>query len=222
MKIFSLIQNHKLRTLFTVLIISTLIFANFTVLSNAGGNSASTNVISAVSTVDNITLLLTSVGVLTLEPAVLDDYEKPLTRAEFARMLVMASPYKDLVGGKGIEAAHYKDVGVNTQAAAYIYIAAAKGLLPEYGEGYFAPDKPVTLEQGVNSALKLLGYSEDDFNGEFPYAQMTIYQDSGLSNNISGGIGTVMKKKDAANLIFNMMAARIKDDSKSYVETLSI
>lgn len=222
MKIFSLIQNHKLRTLFTVLVICTLIFANFTVLSNAGGNSASTNVISAVSTVDNITLLLTSVGVLSLEPAASDDYERPLTRAEFARMLVMASPYKNLVGEEGLGALQYRDVGVNTPASAYIHIAAAKGLLPEYGDGYFAPEKQVTLEQGVSSALKLLGYSEEDFNGDFPYAQMNIYQNTGLSNNISGGIGTAMKKKDAANLIFNMMAAKMKDGSSSYAETLSI
>jgi len=204
-----------------VLVICTLIFANFTVLSNAIDNSASTNVISAVSTVDNITLLLTSVGVLSLEPAAIDDYEKPLTRAEFARMLVMASSYKDLAASEEFGTSQYKDVGVKNPASAHIHIAAAKGLLPEYGDGTFAPDKAVTLEQGVNSVLKLLGYSEDDFSGEFPYAQMNIYQNSGLSNNISGGIGTVMKNKDAANLILNMMAAKIKDGSKSYAETLS-
>ncbi len=210
-----------MRTLFTVTVICTLIFANFTVLSNAVDNSASTNVISAVSTVDNITLLLTSVGALSLEPAAVDDYEKPLTRAEFARMLVMASPYKDLAASEEFGTSQYKDVGVKNPAAVYISVAASKGLLQGIDDGTFAPDKPLTLEQGVNSALILLGYNEDDFNGEFPYAQMNIYQNSGLSNNISGGIGTIMKKKDAANLILNMMAAKIKDGSKSYAETLS-
>lgn len=89
-----------------------------------------------------------------------------------------------------------------------------------YSDGTFRPDSAVTLEQGVNSVLKLLGYSQSDFVGAFPYAQMNVYSNNGLSENIAGGIGTCMTKGDAANLIYNMMGATMKDGSQTYAESL--
>ena len=67
MKIFSLIQNHKLRTFLTVLVMCALIFANFTVLSHAAVNTSSTNVVCTISSIENVTLLLASIGVITLD-----------------------------------------------------------------------------------------------------------------------------------------------------------
>ncbi|MDD3168484.1 MAG: hypothetical protein PHC91_03345, partial [Eubacteriales bacterium] len=89
-----------------------------------------------------------------------------------------------------------------------------------YSDGTFRPNGSVTLEQAVNSTLKLLGYSQSDFVGAFPYGQMNIYSNNGLSENIVGGIGTLMTKGDGANLLYNLMGTTMKDGSKTYAESL--
>src|SRR5665647_713476 len=219
MKLINLIQNRRNIKLLSILIICTLIFANFTVLSNAADNSTSTTGVSVTSTVDDVTLLLTAIGVLSLEGTEVVGYNQTLTRAEFAKMLVMISPYKDLVAVTSYSSP-YRDVAAKNWAASYIRIAANNGLMSGYSDGTFRPGNAITLEQGVDCALKLLGYTHDDFSGAFPYAQMNIYQNNGLANNITGGIGTLLTKKDAANLLYNLLGITIKDGTKTYVEKL--
>lgn len=219
MKMLSFIQNRRLRTCLTILMVVALLLANFTVLSHASDNTLSTNVITTVSALDSASMLLASMGVIGADSSGNYNLSKTLTRAEFAKMLVMSSSYKDLVSSASYSSP-FKDVSAKNWAAAYIRIAASKGLLSGYSNGTFRPNQPVTLEQGVNSVLKLLGYSQSDFKGAFPYAQMNIFSNSGLSENITGGIGTLMTKSDAANLIYNALGTTVKDGTKKYAETL--
>ena len=219
MKILSFVPNHRVRTFLTILVITALLFANVTVLSHAADNSLSTNVISTISAVDSATMLLASMGVISADSSGSYNLGKTVTRAEFAKMIVMASEYKDLVAATA-HSSPFRDVPADNWAAPYIKIAASKGLLSGYSDGTFRPNNTITLEQGVNSALKLLGYTQSDFTGAFPYAQMNVYGNNGLSNNIAGGIGTLMTKGDAANLLYNLMGTTMKDGSKTYAESL--
>ena len=219
MKMLPIIPNGRLRTLMTILLVLALLFANFTVLSHALDNSLSTNVISAASALDSASILLASMGVISSDSSGNYNLNKTLTRAEFAKMLVMASSYKDLVATASYSSP-FKDVSAKNWAAPYIRIAVSNGLLSGYSDGTFRPNNPVTLEQGVNSVLKLLGYDQSDFKGAFPYAQMNIYSSNGLSDNITGGIGTLMTKNDVANLIYNTMGTDVKDGTQKYAETL--
>ncbi len=168
---------------------------------------------------DSVVTLLASMGVLTAGSDGSYHLGNTITRAEFAKMLVEASTYKDLVAGTA-KTSPFSDVKGSHWAAPYIKIAANKGLLSGYSDGTFRPDHAVTLEQAANAALKLLGYEQSDFAGVFPYAQINLYESTGLSQNITGGIGTTLTKRDAANLIYNMMGTDLKDGSKKYAETL--
>ena len=219
MKMLSFIKNSRLRTFFTTLLVVTLLLSNFTVLSHATNNTLATNVITTVSALDSASILLASMGVISADSSGSYNLNKTVTRAEFAKMIVMASSYKDLVASSSYSSP-FKDVSAKNWAAPYIRIAASKGLLSGYSDGTFRPNNPITLEQGVNSVLKLLGYTQSDFAGAFPYAQMNIYSNSGLSNNITGGIGTLMTKSDAVNLIYNALGTDIKDGTKKYAESL--
>lgn len=219
MKMLSFVPNHRMRTFLTILIITALLLANVTVLSHAATNTVSTNVISTISAVDSATMLLASMGVISADSSGTYNLNKSLTRAEFAKMLVMASSYKDVVATTS-KSSPFRDVTASNWAAPYIKIAASKGLLSGYSDGSFRPNNTITLEQGVNSALKLLGYTQSDFTGAFPYAQMNVYSNNGLSDNIVGGVGTLMTKGDAANLLYNLMGTSMKDGTQKYAETL--
>jgi hypothetical protein len=204
-------MTEKMRTAITVLLICSLVFVNGTAVTYAASASASGT--------DTATMLLVSMGVLSADSSGSYDLSKTVTRAEFAKMIVMASSYKDLVKTTSYSSP-YKDVPAKNWAAPYIRIAVSKGLMTGYSNGTFRPGSPITLEQAVNSALKLLGYAKSDFTGAFPYAQMNVYSSNGLSENIVGGVGTLLTKSDAANLIYNLMGTTLKDGSKTYAETL--
>ena len=204
-------RSGRIRAGMAVLLTAALIFANGTAFTYASGDGASGT--------DTATMLLASMGVLSADSSGSYNLSKAVTRAEFAKMIVMASDYKDLVQTTSYSSP-YRDVPAKHWAAPYIRIAVSKGLMSGYSDGTFRPDSVMTLEQGVNCALLLLGYSQSDFTGAFPYAQMNVFSNNGLSENITGGIGTYMTKGDAANLIYNLMGTTMKDGSQTYAENL--
>ncbi len=205
------ITNSRIRTYLSILLIAALFFASGTAFSYAASDSTSD--------ADTATMLLASMGVISADSSGSYNLSKTVTRAEFAKMIVMASSYKDLVQTTSYSSP-YKDVPAKNWAAPYVRIAVSKGLMSGYSDGTFRPSSSITLEQAVNSALKLLGYSQSDFVGAFPYAQMNVYSNNGLSENIVGGIGTLTTKGDAANLIYNLMGTTMKDGSQTYAESL--
>lgn len=204
-------KNSKIRTCLTALLIVALLFTNLTVSSYAASTSADSN--------DDATMILVSMGVISADSSGDYNLSKTLTRAEFAKMLVMASSYKDLVDTTSYSSP-YKDVPAKHWAAPYIKLAVSNGLMSGYSNGTFRPDSTITLEQGVNSALILLGYTTSDFTGAFPSAQMNVYFNNGLSENIAGGIGTLMTKGMAANLIYNMLGTKTQDGTQTYAESI--
>ncbi|QAT41827.1 S-layer homology domain-containing protein [Aminipila luticellarii] len=165
------------------------------------------------------TMMLEAMGVISPDSSGNYNLGANVTRAQYAKMLVMASKYKDQVAASSYSSL-FRDVSAGNWAAPYIKLAASNNLLSGYSNGTFNPDSMVTLEQGVNSALLLLGYTSSDFTGAFPYAQMNLYSSLGLSSGIVGGIGTLMTKGDAVQLIYNALKTDLKDGSKSYAESL--
>lgn len=207
---FTYFKNSRLRTCLSGLLIAVLLITGSAVPSSAA---------SSTSAADSATVILASMGIISADSN--GDYglEKTVTRSEFAKMLVMASSYKDLVDTAS-KSSPYKDVASGHWAAPYIKIAVSNSLMTGYSDGTFRPDSTITLEQGVNSVLKLLGYTTSDFTGAFPTAQMNVYYSNGLSKNISGGVGTLMTKGIAANLIYNMLGTKLSDGSETFAESL--
>jgi hypothetical protein len=200
-------KTSKLQAFFSMILVAILLVTASAVPSIADSEA------------DSATTLLASMGIISADSSGNYNLSNTVSRAEFAKMLVMASSYKDLVDTSA-KSSPYKDVPSENWAAPYIRIAVSSGIMSGYSDGTFRPDATLTLEQGVNSALKLLGYTASDFTGAFPAAQMNVYYSNGLSKNISGGIGTLLSKGNAANLIYNMLSAKLKDGSKTYAESL--
>jgi hypothetical protein len=163
--------------------------------------------------------LLAAIGVIAPQADGSFDANASVTRAEFARMAAMASPHRDSVPAAS---SVFKDVPASHAAAPYVKLAVSNGLMSGYSDGSFRPDSFITIEQAANVALKLLGYTAADFRGGFPEAQMSAFRSNGLSAGVSGGVGTVGTKGDAAQIFYNLLNAKVKDGSQKYAETIGL
>ena len=141
-----------------------------------------------------------------------------VTRAEYAKMLVSASTYKDKVSGAS-NSSPFKDVPYTHWAAGYINTAVEQGWLTGYLDGSYKPDNTVTLEEAATGVLKLLGYTSEDFSGSYPYGQLALYESLGLDVNITASQGTAMTRRNMMYLFYNLLNAETKD-GQVYAQTL--
>lgn len=133
-----------------------------------------------------------------------------VTRAEFVKMVVCASKYKDSIPEQSYYSP-FNDVTYKHWSAKYVQIAVEAGWISGYGDGTFRPDNNITLEECVSIVLKLLGYTASDYVGVYPYAQLTIYRAIDLDENVLTLQGQNMLRKDCINLIYNMLISKNKN-----------
>ena len=132
-----------------------------------------------------------------------------VTRAQFAKMLVAASPYRDSVGddtGYSL----FKDVKRGHWASEYIRIAVEQKWFIGYADGTFRPDSTIRLEEAATVLLRLLGYSNEDLTGVYPAAQISKYRALGLDEGVSAGQGALLTRRDCMYLFYNLMTAQTK------------
>lgn len=141
-----------------------------------------------------------------------------VTRAQFAKMLVSASTYKNSVGdGEGVSL--FKDVKSNHWASQYIKIAVDEGWMTGYTDGTFHPSQTITLEQACTTVLRLLGYDSSNLAGSFPSAQLSKASSLGLRDQITLSKGGLMTRSDCVYLFYNALTAQTSD-GKTYATTL--
>ena len=136
------------------------------------------------------------------------DLESPVTRAEFSKMLVAASSYKDSVSSEGSGYSLFRDVKSSYWASEYIRCAVSEGWMTGYTDGTFRPDETVKLEEACAAVLKLLGYDTSALAGSFPSAQLSKAAALGLRDGISLKQGGTMARRDCAALFSNLMTAK--------------
>jgi hypothetical protein len=127
-----------------------------------------------------------------------------VTRAQFAKMMIAASVYRDSISSTA-SLSPFKDVKSTHWAASYIQAAVNAGWLTGYSDGTYRPDNNVKLEEAVSAVLKMLGYTSSDFSGAFPEAQLAKYRALGLDENISKTQGQYLSRQDCMNLFYNLM-----------------
>lgn len=141
-----------------------------------------------------------------------------VTRAEFSKMLVMASEYKDTAeDGTGLSG--FSDVKSTNWASEYIQIAVNHGWFVGYTDGTFRPNNTIKLEEASATVLRLLGYSSSDLAGTYPSAQITKYKSLGLNHQISKEQGELLTRQDCMNLFCNLMTTDTKKGD-TYATTL--
>lgn len=144
--------------------------------------------------------------------------ENNVTRAEFVKMAVSASNYKDDADVKGAFSI-FPDVQASHWAAGYIRIAVGAGWIRGYLDGTFRPSGNVKLEEAATIVLKLLGYTESDFVGSYPDGQMAKYRSLKLDTNINAKVGDTLTRRECMNLLYNTLCTYTKN-GQSYAATL--
>lgn len=162
--------------------------------------------------------VIRSTGIMVGDTSGNMNLDKTVTRAEYAKMLVAASSYKDKVAGTS-NVSPFKDVPYTHWAAGYIKTAVQQGWLTGYLDGSYKPNQTVTLEEAATGCLKLLGYTTEDFSGSYPYGQLALYESLGLDTGVTASQGTAMTRRNMMYLFYNLLNAETKD-GQVYAQTL--
>lgn len=146
--------------------------------------------------------------------------ENPVTRAEFTKMAVAISPYRDQAASN-ILVSPFVDVTHKHWAAPYIHLAVTNKLVTGYKDATFRPDSNVTYEEVITVALRILGYTDDEFQASWPYGQLGVAQNIGLTDGFSAYIGYPMTRGDVAHIFCNLLTTPKKGSQADYIETLN-
>ncbi len=131
---------------------------------------------------------------------------KNVTRAEFAKMLVKASSFKDLIQGlSGFSI--FKDVKHTHWASDYIKTVVQEKWMVGYVDGTFRPDNLITYEEAASSILKLLGYDTSAISGTYPHAQISKFNALKLNDGISPVQGQALTRFECMYIFNNLMSA---------------
>lgn len=145
--------------------------------------------------------------------------DRGVTRSEFTKLLIAASPYKDAVG-ESAGTDPYPDVSHRAWYAPYVRAAVDAGLVKGDERGWFHPDDAITLQEGVTMAVRLLGYQDGDFTSPWPAGQMALYRSLDLDAGVSAQSGTdLLTRQDCLHLFYDLLCAPTKQ-GQSYVNLL--
>ena len=176
----------------------------------AGAASAATTRFSDIT--DNYTA--TAVETLRLM-GVLDGYgdgtfrpNAVLTRAQFCKMAVYAMDGSSELG-RYSTVTIFPDVKPSLWAAAYINMAAKKGVIAGFADGKFKPNQTVTTGQAVTILMRGLGYKDENMGGVWPQGYMAEAQTCGLlkSTGITSAY-SALTRGQAAKLFLNLFEAK--------------
>lgn len=171
----------------------------------------------AVTSQDDAAQVLAALDIMTGDESGNLNLSAPVTRAEFVKMLMAASP---ISVGDVTYVSPYPDVPASHWAAPYVEAAVTAGYVTGYLDGTFRPSNTITLAEGVVMALRLLGYTNEDFSGSFPAGQMAMYKTLDLDEGITIGQNDTMTRQDAMYLFYNLLTAPSKTTGQPYLSSV--
>ncbi len=136
-------------------------------------------------------------------------FDDTVSRAEFSKMAVSASSYKNSVA-KGLALSPFPDVTYQHWAAPYVRVAVTNNIVSGYPDGTFSPDSTVLFEEAVTMMLRVLGYQDSDFGNSWPSGQLGIAENIDLTEGIDCSVGDVLTRRDVARLVYNALKTNVK------------
>lgn len=145
--------------------------------------------------------------------------ERTVTRAEFTKLLIAASTYKDMAG-QNANTDPYPDVSYRAWYAPYVRAAVDAGFVRGDEAGWFHPQATITLQEGATMAVRLLGYQDGDFAAPWPAGQMGLYHSLDLDQGVTAkGDTDPLTRQDCLHIFYNLLCANNKS-GQSYVNLL--
>ena len=163
--------------------------------------------------------VLTSMGVVDGYSSGVYAPEDTLTRAQFCKMIVLATGRGASVSQNSYRAL-FDDVASNSWALGYINVAYSDGLVAGYGDGTFGPNDGVTVAQAVTIVLRCLGYTTQEVGAFWPEDYLAKAADLGLIDGIETGSEEDLTRGEAARLLYAMLQADTADGT-AFVQTIA-
>lgn len=135
--------------------------------------------------------------------------ENPITRAELAKVTIIASGNEAAAKWMQTIKPEFKDVKKNVWYSGYINAAKAQGFVQGYN-GKFRPSDSVKFEEVVAILVRALGYKEAKLNGSYPFNYVLKAQEIGLFNGIDDiNVGSLANRGIVATLSSNALNAKL-------------
>ena len=144
----------------------------------------------------------------------ISSFRESVTRADFAKMLVKASSYRENLPTSNVSV--YEDVPATDPNAVYIRIAAREGWMSGYLGGKFKPEDPVLYKDAVKAILTMLGYTDDDFTGDLVSSRISKFNYLELNEDVSRQAADEVNQTDCMNIFYNLLKTKKKDSNEIY------
>ncbi len=167
---------------------------------------------------DNVISLLSELSIMQGDPDGNMRFDDFVSRAEFSKIAVAASSYRNSVALSS-HTSPFSDVPYTHWAAPYITVGVSNGLCRGYLDATFRPANTVLYEEAATMMLRVLGYNDSDFGGNWPDGQIGIAKNIGILDNINKSAGQEMTRRDVAALVYNTLNAKAKNSQSTYLST---
>lgn len=164
---------------------------------------------------------LTALGVFSENSSGDLEADRAITREEFAKVLLYISGQED-------KAALYKnntlfkDVKSSRWSNGYIGAAYTLGYLKPMPDGLFHPADAVTYTQAASVFVKLLGYTDSDLSGNWPYSYFNLMENLGIFEAGAYQAADSITREEMAVILDRLLQAEIKGSDKLFVETTGV
>lgn len=135
--------------------------------------------------------------------------DKYVTRAEFTKMAVAASQYRNAVAST-LSVSPFPDVTYKMWHAPYVYVGVSNGILQGYKDGTFKPDGNVLYEEAATILLRLLGYQDSEFAYSWPTGQIGMAERIGLCDDVFGFAGQALTRNQVSHMFYNLLDSQTK------------
>ncbi len=180
------------------------------------GAIAAVPTVFADDTEDGVLELLSELSIMRGDPdgnMRLDDY---VSRAEFTKMAVASSEYKNSVA-TNLAISPFPDVTYQHWAAPYVRVGVTNGLISGYPDATFKPDNTVLYEEGITILLRVLGYDDGDFGVSWPSGQIGLADNLDITDGLNCAAGDTLNRRQVAQLIFNTLKTTRKGQQSDLI-----
>lgn len=170
---------------------------------------------------DGVFTLLSELEIMTGDPDGNLRLDDTVTRAEFTKMAVAASSYKNSVAVH-LAVSPFPDVTWQHWAAPYVRVGVSNNLVSGYPDATFRPDDTVLFEEGVTILLRVLGYTETDFGASWPYGQIGLANNLELTDSVNAEAGQTLNRRQVAQLIYNALGCKFKGQNSQLASVFDV
>ncbi len=144
-----------------------------------------------------------------------------VTRAEFAKMVTLASGHEDEVYSNAAKR-RFDDVPINHWANGYVNTSAENNLIVGYPNGLFMPEKKITFAEAVTVLLRAMDYTSADLGDNWPYAYMVKAKGLGITEGINLRDNSYIPRGDLAVVINRALQSKLNGSQDKLISKMDI